>query len=133
MYRMRRVWRIFVLTAWVGATVGGLWGMPAPVEAGGVTVVTIEEGTIRFEPEEITIRPGDRVRWVNKDNQTHFLAGSVSTERLQTLTRQSDLFVFKALDPGDTYEKKLDLPPGTYYYYCGIHTKMWGIIHVVEK
>ena len=130
------VWKegIQAWALWCMVFVGGLLaGVLSEAWAGGVTVVTIHEGTLRFEPEEITIHPGDRVRWVNEDDQTHFLAGSVSTERLQTLTRQSDLFVFKTLDPGKSYEKKLDLPPGTYYYYCGIHNKMWGIIHVVEK
>lgn len=84
----------------------------------------VEMKDFKFVPEEITIKVGDTVRWVN-------------TER-----RQFHTIWFKDLGeketpemfPEESMEKTFD-KAGTYPYLCGPHWEdrdMKGVIHVVE-
>ena len=78
----------------------------------------------RYIPEEVTIKVGDTVRWINKER------------------RQYHTIWFKELGekespewyPGEMFEKTFDTP-GDYPYICGPHYEdrgMVGIVHVVE-
>lgn len=84
----------------------------------------VEMKKFKFVPEEITIKVGDTVRWVN-------------TER-----RQFHTIWFKDLGeketpeffPDDSYEKTFD-QVGTFAYLCGPHWEdrdMKGVVQVVE-
>ncbi len=95
-----------------------------------VTVI-IKKGTLTFSPQEVTIKKGDSIRWYNKDEDQHYLAASKSSERIETLTLQSDLLLSKILEKGEVYEKVFT-DVGTFFYHCGIHEKMWGKFTVEE-
>ncbi len=93
---------------------------PAPAEE----VVTVVAEKYRFVPAEITIKPGTRVRWENRDKRQYH---SVYFEELGD--KEGDYFF-----PGESRERVFD-DPGSFSYICEPHWKthgMKGVVHVVE-
>lgn len=72
-----------------------------------------------FVPKSLTVKPGETVRWTNRDDIPHVV---VSTEKKFSSpvldTDQAFSFTFK--------------DPGSYPYFCKIHPTMTGTI-VVSK
>ena len=81
----------------------------------GQAEISIDNFT--FNPETIEIRAGTRVVWVNGDDVPH------------TVRSTEDLFRSEALDTDDQFGHVFS-EPGTYEYYCGIHTHMTGKVMV---
>lgn len=72
---------------------------------------------LAFNPEEITIRAGDRVTWVNRDADRHDLRG--------------DGFESKPMASGQSFT--VEFPePGHLRYQCIIHTYMEGRVIVLN-
>ena len=97
-------------------------GLLAPASAEDTVVVVTKK--YAFEPPEITIRPGTRVRWENHEKRQYH---SVYFEQLGD--KPGDYFF-----PGETRERVFDTP-GSYPYICEPHWHshgMTGIVHVVE-
>lgn len=94
---------------------------------GGVHVVETPEATGEvkniFKPDNIIIRRGETVRWVNKDKIAHLL-GSMP------FIGEAGLFS-PYIEPGKGWEHTFN-EPGEYYYICFIHRSMIGKITVVE-
>jgi len=100
----------------------GLLGPGATALAGETVVVATKD--YAFVPAEITIRPGTRVRWENRDRRQYH---SVYFEQLGD--PEGDYFF-----PGESRERVFDTP-GSYPYICEPHWKthgMTGVVHVVE-
>lgn len=68
-----------------------------------------------FNPDSVTISPGDTVRWTNLDLFTHTVTGPD--------------FSSGTLRDGDSYEFTFTRE-GTYRYYCSIHASMEGVVIV---
>ncbi|HTT07430.1 MAG TPA: cupredoxin family copper-binding protein [Gammaproteobacteria bacterium] len=71
-----------------------------------------------FKPNELIVRAGTRVTWINHDDTPHIV---VSVDKR-----------FKsspALDTGDQYSYVFD-KAGSYEYFCSLHPKMVGRIIV---
>jgi Tol biopolymer transport system component/plastocyanin len=110
-------------SAWASAGAGPLLasaGQPV-LRAGGldqaVTTVTIRD--FAFDPDEVTIQPGDIVRWVNAGQVVH------------TVTSDQGLF-HGVLLPGETFALRF-LSTGTYSYHCLYHPQMTGRVVVVPQ
>jgi len=88
-----------------------LWAETATLE------VTIYK--FKFQPQEITINVGDKVRWINKEKRQYH---SVWFEQLGE--PEADY-----LFPGDTYERIFE-KTGDFPYRCGPHPEMTGMVHV---
>jgi plastocyanin len=82
-----------------------------------------------FSPQVMTIRVGDRVRWMNFDKQDHYLTSS-GPESRTVATQVADLEFHQLMVPGSNYFHSFR-EPGVYAYYCAIHMGMAGSI-VVE-
>src|SRR5215510_9755630 len=80
----------------------------------------IEIKDFAFNPQTITVKSGDEITWINRDDEPHTV---VSVEKQ-----------FKKSSALDTDQKFTITAgaPGTYTYYCSVHPKMTGTI-VVEK
>jgi len=86
---------------------------PAATKAVSITATA-------FNPDDVTIRPGDSVSWKNND----------------TVKRQvvSDTGVFKSpvLDPGETFTHTFEVE-SSYSYHEGTRTSVTGIVHVLTS
>jgi plastocyanin len=70
-----------------------------------------------FEPSTLTVKVGEKVTWVNRDDEPH------------TATATDKRFNSKTLENGDRFSTEFTAP-GTYKYYCALHPKMTGQIIV---
>ena len=91
---------------------------PAPqvaaAEAGSVTINNFE-----FQPALMTVTPGTKVTWVNKDEEPHTV---LSADGGAT-------FKSPALDTDDKFSFTFT-KPGTYTYLCTVHPYMTGRVVV---
>jgi len=76
----------------------------------------------KFHPQEITIKPGQTLRWENREKRQYH---SVWFEALGEDEPEDYLF------PEDSYERSFD-KPGAYPYRCGPHPEMIGSVTVAE-
>ena len=81
---------------------------------------TIEIKDFAFNPKTITVKSGEKITWINRDEEPHTI---VSVEK--QFKKSS------ALDTDQEFTVTAG-PPGTYSYFCSVHPKMTGTI-VVEK
>ena len=81
--------------------------------------VNIEKYT--FTPQEINIRVGDTVKWVNREKRT-----SHSVIFPQEDGRESERFF-----PDESWQRQFT-QPGNYPYHCGPHPEMKGLVVVSE-
>jgi plastocyanin len=85
---------------------------------GGANETKIEIKDFAFNPQTITVKSGDKITWINRDEEPHTV---VSVEKR-----------FKKSSALDT-EQQFTITagaPGTYTYYCSVHPKMTGTIIV---
>lgn len=85
--------------------------------AGAVETPPIEISKFTFAPKEITVAPGTKVTWVNRDETPHTISAADKT------------FVSKAMDTDDRYEYTF-ASEGDFSYFCTLHPFMTGIVHV---
>src|SRR5437879_2445399 len=80
----------------------------------------IEIKDFAFNPKTITVKAGEKITWINRDEEPHTI---VSVEKQ-----------FKKSSALDTDQEFTitAAAPGTYSYFCSVHPKMTGTI-VVEK
>jgi plastocyanin len=72
-----------------------------------------------YAPREITVAPGTRVTWVNRDDVPHTATSSVKPRAFDS----------GALDTDDAYSFTFTTP-GTYDYFCAVHPHMAGRVIV---
>ena len=81
---------------------------------------TIEIKDFNFSPKTLTVKSGEKITWINRDEEPHTV---VSVEK--QFKKSS------ALDTDQEFTITAGAP-GTYTYFCSVHPKMTGTI-VVEK
>jgi len=92
-----------------------------PVAGGTITVrmVTSPATVGQFQPAVVTVRPDQKVAWVNASPEYHtvtFVSGDVPSSL--------------ALPPGGSFETVFHRP-GTHRYVCDYHAAMVGEVRVV--
>jgi plastocyanin len=80
----------------------------------------IEIKDFAFNPQTITIKAGEKVTWINRDEEPHTVVSVEKQFKKST-----------ALDTDQEFTITAGVP-GTYTYFCSVHPKMTGTI-VVEK
>ena len=80
----------------------------------------IEIKDFAFNPQILTVKPGEKITWINHDEEPHTVVSVGKQFKKST-----------ALDTDQTYTITAGAP-GTYSYFCSVHPKMTGTI-VVEK
>ena len=102
---------------------GGLTGLltfmlaTLPGIAGAAETPAIEITKFAFAPKEITVAPGTKVTWTNRDETPHTISAAAKT------------FLSKAMDTDDRYEYTF-ASEGDFSYFCTLHPFMTGIVHV---
>lgn len=104
-------------------------GSQTPDEGGSiidVEMVTDEEGNNRYRPAEVSARTGDVVRYrlVSGVHNVNFVADS--NPGRPGLPPASDLLQL----PGQTYDLKVSMAPGRYYFHCDPHALLGMIGHL---
>ena len=82
-------------------------------------VVTVEIFKFKFTPQQITVKPGTTIRWLNKEKRQYH---SVWFEQLGEA--EPDYFF-----PDEYYDRTFT-KQGSFPYRCGPHPKMTGVVHV---
>ena len=77
---------------------------------------TVEIKAMKFVPENITVKKGDTVLWINRDIMNH----DVTEENTKSWTSAP-------IVPGASWKKVIT---GDDNYYCSIHVVMKGTINV---
>jgi plastocyanin len=91
----------------------------AEAAAPAAATVQVVIDNFAFAPRELTVAPGTRVTWVNRDDVPHTATSSVKPRAFDSGALDTDAtysFVFKA--------------PGTYEYFCAVHPHMTAKIIV---
>src|SRR5438105_11622425 len=80
----------------------------------------IEIKDFAFNPQTLMVKSGDKVTWINRDEEPHTIVSVEKQFKKST-----------ALDTDQEFTITVGAP-GTYSYFCSVHPKMTGII-IVEK
>ena len=80
----------------------------------------IEIKDFAFNPQIITVKSGEKVTWINRDEEPHTVVSVEKQFKKST-----------ALDTDQTFTITTGAP-GTYTYFCSVHPKMTGTIVVVK-
>ena len=80
----------------------------------------IEIKDFAFNPQTITVKSGEKITWINRDEEPHTVVSVEKQFKKSTALDTDQEFTITAG------------APGTYSYFCSVHPKMTGTI-VVEK
>ena len=103
-----------------GFSLSALSGEMKDASSSGAGENKIEIKDFAFNPQTITVKSGEKITWINRDEEPHTVV-SVGKQFEKS----------SALDTDQTYTIVAGAP-GTYSYFCSVHPKMTGTI-VVEK
>jgi plastocyanin len=80
----------------------------------------IEIKDFAFNPQTITVKSGDKITWINRDEEPHTVV-SVGKKFPKS----------SGLDTDQEFSITAGVP-GSYEYFCSVHPKMTGTIVVVK-
>ena len=80
----------------------------------------IEIKDFAFNPQSITVKSGEKVTWINRDEEPHTIVSVEKQFKKSTALDTDQEFTITAG------------APGTYSYFCSVHPKMTGTIVVVK-
>ena len=101
---------------------GAAFAVPA-IFAGAAspaTTVDLNIAKFAFAPKEITVAPGTKIVWTNRDETPH------------TVTSNDKSFASKGLDTDDKFEHTF-ASEGDFSYVCTVHPFMTGVVHVRKQ
>lgn len=84
-------------------------------------IVEVGIANMEFKPQQIKVRPGTTVKWVNNEKRTNH----------SILFPQEGLPESERFFPGESWQRTFD-KPGLYPYICGPHPQMTGEVEVGE-
>lgn len=98
--------------------------LAALVLGGGASAARAAEARVNidnfsFSPARITVAPGTKVTWANRDDIPHTVTDAASPKAFKSPPLDTDdqfTYVFSA--------------PGTYRYFCSLHPHMQGVVVV---
>jgi plastocyanin len=98
---------------------GAAFVMPAILAAAAPPppAVAIKIEKFAYGPQEITVAPGTKIVWTNRDETPH------------TVTSNDKSFASKGLDTDDKFEHTF-ASEGDFNYICTVHPFMTGVVHV---
>ena len=105
----------FARTLALGAMTGLVAAFIAAASPAQAAEVEVKIDNFTFNPQQITVKAGDTVIWVNHDDIPH------------TVTSKTMAFRSKAMDTDDKFSFTF-ATPGSYAYFCSLHPHMTGTI-----
>jgi plastocyanin len=111
-------WRRVLGAALLGAALAAA-GLAPVVAAGDMGAMTVKIDNFAFAPEQLTVKAGTTVTWVNDDDIPH------------TVVASDKAFRSKALDTDDKFSFTF-MTPGSYEYFCSLHPHMKAMVTVSQ-
>jgi plastocyanin len=103
----------------------------APAAAETFTVkMGSDSGVLKFEPDTLTIKAGDSVKWVNNKLAPHNVVFDSSKMDEAVATKMSHKSLL--FSPGESFESTFN-EPGEYSYYCEPHRGAGMVGKIVVK
>jgi len=109
--------RFFGLT--LGALIAASAATSTAQQLAATTPTEITIDNFAFEPETLTVAPGTQDTWINRDEEPHTVYSATKEQPFKS----------QALDTNDKFSFVFD-KPGTYKYFCSVHSHMVGTIVV---
>lgn len=81
----------------------------------------IEIKDFAFYPQTLTVKSGEKITWINRDEEPHTVVSVEKQFKKSTALDTDQEFTITAG------------APGTYTYFCSVHPKMTGTIVVVKS
>ena len=106
--------------AFLNLSLFALAGEMKTVDSTGSKQNKIEIKDFAFNPQTLTVKSGEKVTWINKDDEPHTVVSVEKQFKKSTALDTDQEFTITAG------------APGTYTYFCSVHPKMTGTI-VVKK
>ena len=104
--------------------------MNAPDIPPATTIATTAKvnmtGSLKFDPETVTIEAGQTVLWTNTSDMIHTVTANPAKAKNKNnckLPAGAEAFDSGAIEPGKTYSQTFTVP-GTYKYFCVPHETM---------
>lgn len=101
-----------------------LFALAGEVKDAAATVANsnkIEIKDFAFNPPTLTVKSGEKITWINRDDEPHTVVSVEKQFKKST-----------ALDTDQEFTITAGIP-GTYTYYCSVHPKMTGTIVIVKS
>ena len=114
----RLISKITIAALLSGFSLSALAGETKDTGSSGVGENKIEIKDFAFNPQTITVKSGEKITWINRDEEPHTVV-SVGKQFKKS----------SALDTDQTYTIVAGAL-GTYSYFCSVHPKMTGTIVV---
>jgi plastocyanin len=99
-----------------GSTASGATGSTTAGAAGGQTITVVMTNRA-YDPQQVTLKVGDTVTWVNQDAPQHDVVAN------------NGEFKSQLFDKGQSFSYTFT-KAGTYPYHCSIHPGMTGTVIV---
>jgi plastocyanin len=115
--RIQKTGRIAAIALASILVIGGSANLLAQAETAKLPTAEVKIDNFSFGPVLLTVAPGTKVTWTNRDDIPH------------TIVADDKTFKSKALDTDETFSYTFD-KPGTYPYFCSIHPHMTGKVVV---
>jgi len=111
---------LFCGVAFLHLSLFALGGEMKDADSTGSKQNRIEIKDFAFNPQTLTVKSGEKVTWINRDEEPHTIVSVEKQFKKSTALDTDQEFTITAG------------APGTYTYFCSVHPKMTGTI-VVEK
>lgn len=113
--------RTFLFLAVVAAALLSLPpAMAADAKSDDSKVHKVTIKNLKYDPDKLSIKPGETVVWVNKDDNDH----TVTSDKGDTLKSDN-------LGSGDTFKYTFE-KKGEFKYHCKYHPRMKGLVTVAD-
>jgi plastocyanin len=89
-------------------------GQAEKESAGGARANQIVIKDFHFTPETLTVKSGEKITWINRDEEPHTVVSVEKQFKKSTALDTDQEFTITAGSPG------------TYTYFCSVHPKMTG-------
>ncbi len=100
----------------------------------GATIIIVKGATTlndkAFSPNPLKIKMGDKITWINNDNNIHTVSSGKPNS--PDAGRLFDSGLTSLITPSKSYSHTFN-EPGEYSYFCRLHPNMVGTIEVEPK
>src|SRR5690242_11904644 len=103
-----------------GVSLFAVAGEMKDANAGNAKENKIEIKDFAFNPQNITVKSGQKITWINRDEEPHTIVSvGKKFQRSPGLDTDQEFSIIAGA-------------PGTYEYFCSVHPKMTGTIIVKQ-